>query len=56
MARPKPATVPCPNAGEHTVQPEGYVHWHLWAKEMARTHKQLKCPGCGLFEIWEPKP
>jgi hypothetical protein len=46
---------PCPRFEDHTWQPEGYLHWHQWAEEMAKTHKQRKCPGCGRYEIWEPK-
>ena len=36
--------------------PEGYVERSLWADEMMKTHKQVKCKGCGLYVIWEPKP
>jgi len=36
-------------------QPEGYLHWHVWAKEKSRTYKQSKCPVCGLFTIWTKK-
>lgn len=39
----------------HTPQPEGYIQWHAWAKEMSKTHKQRRCVGCGLYQIWEPK-
>lgn len=47
--------MPCPNIEDHTVQPDGYLHWHHWAEEMAKTHRQRECPGCGRYEIWEPK-
>lgn len=40
----------------HTPDPKGYVQWHAWAEEMARTHVQRQCKGCGLYAIWEPKP
>lgn len=51
-------TTPCPNAAEHTAnQPSGYLQWHYWAARMYRTgHRQRKCPGCGLYEIWMPNP
>lgn len=26
-----------------------------WAKEKSKTHRQRKCPGCGLWKIWEPQ-
>lgn len=48
---------PCPNEAEHTDGPAGYVAWHEWAARMARTgHAQKRCPGCGLYKIWLPKP
>ena len=28
---------------------------HDWAAKMARTHKQERCSGCGLFQIWVPR-
>jgi hypothetical protein len=27
-----------------------------WAHMKARTHRPVKCQGCGLFKIWEPRP
>jgi hypothetical protein len=45
----------CPNAEDHTQSPEGYIQWHAWAKDMAKTHRQRRCSGCGLYVIWEPK-
>jgi hypothetical protein len=45
----------CPNIAEHTPDPHGYVAWHDWAEEMGRTHRQIRCPGCGLLAIWVPK-
>ncbi len=27
----------------------------FWAKDMAKTHRQRRCSGCGLYVIWEPK-
>lgn len=45
----------CPNAAAHTPGPKGYIAWFNWADEMARTHRQRRCDGCGLLVIWEPK-
>ena len=39
----------------HTPSPGGYVAWHAWATEMSKTHRQVKCPHCGRWEVWEPK-
>ena len=50
------AAIHCPHSEEHTLAPEGYIQWHAWAADMAKTHKQRKCRGCGLFAIWEPQP
>lgn len=36
----------------HAVCPESYVAWHEWAEKKARTHRQEKCPVCGLWEVW----
>ena len=41
-------TALCPNIDKHSQTPEGYIHWHEWADEMSKTHKQHKCPACGL--------
>jgi hypothetical protein len=45
----------CPQIEDHAWQPEGYIAWHSWAADMAKTHDQRKCPGCGLYQIWEPR-
>lgn len=45
----------CPNQSAHTDCPEGYLDWHSWAERMSKTHRQVRCPDCGLFSIWEPK-
>ena len=45
----------CPNYWAHTHGPDGYFAWHEWAEEMQKTHRQRKCPGCGLFAIWTPR-
>lgn len=36
-------------------EPAGYVGWHEWAAKKGRTHRQRKCPTCGLYAIWVPK-
>lgn len=45
----------CPNIENHTVHPIGYVAHAEWAEEMMKTHKQIKCPDCGLYAIWIKK-
>jgi hypothetical protein len=45
----------CSNQKAHTPCPKGYIDWHQWAEKKAKTHRQLKCVGCGLFAIWVPK-
>lgn len=45
----------CPNADQHTPCPDGYLAWHTWAKAKSRTHRQRRCPECGLWKIWEPR-
>jgi hypothetical protein len=42
-------------AKHHThddVEPSGYVSWHLWALQMTKSHRQVKCPVCGLYAVW----
>jgi hypothetical protein len=48
-------SVECPNAAEHTPAAAGYLEWHEWAEQKAKTHRQIRCKGCGLFAIWVPK-
>lgn len=45
----------CPHFEDHTESPSGYLQWHAWAEKMARTHRQVKCGGCGKWSIWIPK-
>lgn len=40
---------------DHTPCPEGYIQWHAWAREKAKTHKQVRCEECGRYQIWVPK-
>ena len=42
----------CPNVKRHTRCPSAYLEWHEWAERKAKTHRQVKCPGCGLYAIW----
>jgi hypothetical protein len=45
----------CPRVADHSPEPRGYLQWHEWAREKSKTHRQVKCKGCGLFAIWAPK-
>lgn len=45
----------CDPRCEEYQQPTGYVEAGEWAEYMLQTHDQRKCPGCGLWTIWEPK-
>lgn len=45
----------CPRQQDHTPAPDDYLAWHDWAKTMAKTHRQKRCKGCGLYAIWVPK-
>lgn len=40
---------------KHTKCPEGYIGWHMWAEKKVKTHKQERCPKCGLWAIWKRK-
>lgn len=44
-----------PCAPQHTPCPSGYLAGHAWAEKMSKTHKQTRCPACGLWAIWVPK-
>ena len=45
----------CPAFFDHVPCPEGYLQWHEWAAKMSRTHRAIKCTGCGLYTIWIPR-
>jgi hypothetical protein len=45
----------CRLAKRHTKAPTTYIAWHDWAEKKSKTHRQIKCPGCGLYKIWVPK-
>lgn len=47
-----PVSDPCAAGGEHTPQPVGYLEWYEWVREMAETHRQKRCPNCGLWSVW----
>lgn len=42
----------CPKKSKHTKCPTGYLQWHDWAKAKSKTHRSVKCPGCGLYAVW----
>ncbi len=42
----------CPNRKAHTKDPKGYIQWHEWADEKRKTHRQIRCEGCGRYSIW----
>lgn len=42
-------------ACRHTPAPTDYLMFHAWAKEKRKTHRQTRCPGCGLWAVWVPK-
>lgn len=44
----------CRQSKLHTPSPEGYLAWHEWAEKKSKTHRQERCPGCGLWAIWTP--
>lgn len=50
MGNPKLAT--CPQRKKHTPCPDRYSAWRAWADEKMRTHRPVRCPGCGLFARW----
>lgn len=52
---PGTTTQECPKGEPHTVMPDGYLQWHTYAEELSLTHKQRRCPGCGLYALWVPK-
>jgi hypothetical protein len=40
---------------KHAPAPTGYLEWHAWADKKATTHRQRRCPGCGLWKVWVRK-
>lgn len=50
-----PSRIPnpeCPRSADHEPEPAGYMAWHEWADAKAKTHRQCRCPGCGLWVLW----
>lgn len=47
---------PQPECSDHTPCPDGYAERAEWAEEMAKTHRCVRCPRCGLFAVWVPGP
>jgi hypothetical protein len=48
----------CPNNvfhEAHTPHPRGYTAFFDWCKHMSKTHRQVRCPLCGKYAIWERK-
>lgn len=45
----------CPNKGHHSWMPSDIQDRVQWIIKMLPTHKQSKCPVCGLWVIWEPR-
>lgn len=44
----------CPQAALHSEMPDQMVA-EEWVTAKQRTHRQVRCPGCGFWRIWEPK-
>ena len=42
----------CPNYENHEPMPIGYVEFHEYGKKLNKTHKNVKCPGCGKYRLW----
>lgn len=40
---------------KHTPAPKGYTSWHAWAEKQMTTHRQERCPVCGLWAMWKRK-
>ena len=43
------------HADTDAEMPCSYIERSEWFEKMGKTHKQTKCPNCGLFAIWVPK-
>lgn len=46
----------CPRVELHSVDPPTSLSWLDRTRRKMDTHRPVKCPGCGLFKIWEPRP
>lgn len=49
------ALAKCPNRAEHADAPWGYLEWHEWARVKKKTHRQVRCDGCGRYLVLVPK-
>jgi hypothetical protein len=36
----------------HTKMPNGYVAFSEMTDRLIKTHRQIKCPGCGFYALW----
>lgn len=57
MARSRKPDCPRKGQRDHSPlkdEPTGYIAWFEWAERKAKTHKQTRCPDCGLFVVWKP--
>lgn len=52
--KPKKVNPVCEESHTKNV-PTGYVAFALWAEEKAKTHNQIKCKGCGHYQVWVKK-
>lgn len=48
-------TSDCPERERHTPKPASDLEWEPWASRMTNSHNPRRCPGCGLWKVWEPK-
>lgn len=46
----------CPNEDAHDPSPPSAMDWLTHTREKMLTHRPVRCPGCNLFKIWEPRP
>lgn len=48
----KIANASCKLRKLHTKMPEGYVAFAETADKLIKTHRQIRCPGCGFLTLW----
>jgi hypothetical protein len=46
------AAAECPKRADHWEHPSNYMAHGEWAEELMKTHRQVRCTGCGLYAIW----
>ena len=48
----------CPRKDLHNEpgKPAGYAAQDAWARKLSKTHRQTRCPACGLYVVWVPIP